>query len=100
MTSSPRAGRPPFQLATSRLGQSLLRLHHTLEDSRDEEKSVETLLSSWQKRWSTRRDEIARRLETIERQLEQVGRLSQPAPRLSLVPGPVDLESARSQRVY
>ena len=84
MTSSPRAGRPPFQIAKSRLGLSLLRLHQKLEKSRGEEASVETLLNSWQKRWSTRRDEIARRLETIERQLEQMGRPSEPEPHLSL----------------
>ena len=85
MTSSPRAGRPPFQIAKSRLGLSLLRLHHTLEKRRGEEASVETLLNSWQKRWSTRRDEIARRLETIEQQLEQMGRPSEPEPHLSLM---------------
>ncbi len=90
MTSSPRAGRPSFVLAKSRLGQSLLRLHNSLDQGRQEDEAVETLLTSWQKRWATRRDEIARRLEMIERQLDQMARAKEPAPRLSLAIVPAD----------
>jgi hypothetical protein len=90
MSSPPRVPRPAFQIEKSRLGQSLLRLHKTLEQGRIAEEGVESLLSSWQKKWSARRDEIANRLELIEQQLDEMGRPSPAGPRLSIVGVPSD----------
>ncbi|MGE3316696.1 MAG: hypothetical protein AB7O26_16385 [Planctomycetaceae bacterium] len=92
MSSPPRPPRSPFCIEKSRLGQSLLRLHQTLEQGRAAEEGVETLLSSWQKKWSTRRDEIANRLELIEQQLDELGRPSTAGPRLSIVGVPIDAD--------
>jgi len=100
MTTPSRADQPTFQVEHSRLGQSLLRLHRTLEQSRTEQENVESLMKSWQARWSTRRDEIARRLELIESQLQQMGRSAPPAPRLSVVGAPADGGEKSSMRAF
>lgn len=92
MTLSPRAGRPPFRIEKSRLGQSLMRLHQTLEQGREAEEGVESLLSNWQKKWSARRDEISNRLELIEKQLDEMGRPMTSAPKLSIVGVPHDAD--------
>jgi hypothetical protein len=90
MTLSPRAARTPFRIEKSRLGQSLMRLHQTLEQGRVAEDGVESLLSSWQKKWSARRDEIANRLELIEKQLDEMGRPMSSTPKLTVVGVPHD----------
>lgn len=98
MPLPPPTTRPVFQIEKSRLGQSLLRLHHTLEMGRAAEEGVAGLLNSWQKKWSARREEIANRLEMIEQQLDKMGRPTQfeSGPRLSVVGIPFDADQMAS----
>ena len=95
MTVFSRAGRPPLdQQVKSRLDQSLLRLHQAQEeDGRLGADTVENLLTAWQKKWSTRRDEISQRLQLIEKQLGRLDR-AEKVPRLSVVGIPADATSA------
>ena len=69
----------------SRLGESLLRLQQNLTQSRTAEKSAEDLFHQWQERWSDRREQISRRLELIDRQLESLAHSHQHRPQLSVV---------------
>jgi uncharacterized protein YukE len=56
----------------SRLGESLLRLNQNLEQSRTTERIAEDQFHDWQERWSERKEQISRRLELIDRQLENL----------------------------
>jgi hypothetical protein len=61
----------------SRLSDSLLRLHRTIEQSRVTEQSAEHQFHQWQERWSNRREQISRRLELIDKQLESLVAINQ-----------------------
>jgi len=76
----------------SRLGESLLRLHRRLEESRDEESRGENLFRIWQMKWFGRRDQISRRLELVESQLQRVSQQGTTTVRLSVVGAPGDDE--------
>jgi hypothetical protein len=69
----------------SRLGESLLRLHQNLDQTRTTENAAEDQLSQWQERWSDRKEQISRRLELIDRQLESLVQMHQRGPQLSVV---------------
>ena len=69
----------------SRIGESLIRLHQNLEQNRRNEACGESLFDSWQRRWSSRRDQIASRLQMIEEQLERLTGDAGPAARFSIV---------------
>jgi uncharacterized membrane protein YgaE (UPF0421/DUF939 family) len=69
----------------SRLGESLLRLHQNLDQTRTTEQAAEDQLSQWQERWSDRKEQISRRLELIDRQLENLVQMHQRRPQLSVV---------------
>jgi hypothetical protein len=69
----------------SRLGESLLRLHQNLDQTRTTEQAAEDQLSQWQERWSDRKEQISRRLELIDRQLESLVQMHQRGPQLSVV---------------
>ena len=69
----------------SRLGESLLRLHQNLTQTRTTEELAEQQFHQWQERWSDRKEQIARRLELIDRQLESMVQMHQRRPQLSLV---------------
>jgi len=72
----------------SRLGESLLRLHRRLEESRDEQSEGENLFRIWQMKWFGRRDQISRRLELVESQLQGVPRRGTTTVRLSVFGAP------------
>lgn len=72
----------------SRLGESLLRLHRNLDQSRTTEQTAENQFHQWQERWSDRKEQISRRLEVIDRQLENLVKLHQHRPQLSVVTAP------------
>jgi hypothetical protein len=77
----------------SRLSDSLLRLHRTLEQSRSTEQSAELQFRQWQERWSSRKEQISRRLELIDKQLERLVQINQVnlhpvRPQLSVVAAP------------
>jgi len=69
----------------SRLGESLLRLHHNLDQTRTTVQLAEDQFEQWQARWSDRKEQISRRLELIDRQLESLVQRHQQRPQLSLV---------------
>src|SRR5580704_3184325 len=69
----------------SRLGESLLRLHQNLDQARTAEEAAEDQFREWQERWSDRKEQISRRLEVIDQQLENLVKLHQHRPQLSVV---------------
>ena len=78
----------------SRLGQSLLRLQQSMEQTRAEETRVESLFRSWQAKWSDQRDALSERLRSLESQLDRLTAEAAraPAPRLTLVAFPPDAD--------
>ncbi len=80
----------------SRLGKSLLRLHSELEKTRQEEHHVEDLFADWEKQWSSRRTQIAQRLELIEGQLSQLNDDERDSRCFSIVGVPADAEKMPS----
>ena len=72
--------RPPqnWESLRSRLGQSLLCLHQSMEQTRLEETRAETAFTAWQEKWSSGRDRISKRLALIESQLADFARQSEP----------------------
>ena len=71
----------------SRLGESLVRLMQNLEQTRTNENAAEDQLHQWQDKWSARRDQISRRLELLDVQLENLVQHEQGRPQLALVSG-------------
>ena len=71
----------------SRLGESLVRLMQNLDESRTAEIAADDQLHRWQDKWSERRDQISRRLELLDVQLENLVQNQQGRPQLSLVAG-------------
>jgi hypothetical protein len=69
----------------SRLSETLLRLQNNLNETRRSEASAESQFDAWQERWSDHREQISRRLELIDVQLEALVRSRQVRPQLSLV---------------
>jgi hypothetical protein len=71
----------------SRLSETLLRLQQPLELARDAQSAAESQYAAWQERWSNHREQISRRLELIDLQLETLAQGRSPRPRLSVVGG-------------
>ena len=69
----------------SRLGESLLRLSQNLDQTRTTEQRALDQFHKWQERWSDRREQISRRLELIDRQLESLVQTHERRPQLSVV---------------
>lgn len=69
----------------SLLGGTLLRLQQNLNQTHDSQSSSENQFETWQERWSDHREQISRRLELIDVQLEALARSRQARPQLSLV---------------
>jgi hypothetical protein len=58
-----------------------------LDETRIVENVAEDQLHQWQDRWSERRDQISRRLEMLDVQLENLVQHEQGRPQLALVSG-------------
>ena len=71
--------------STSRVGESLRRLHRHLEQCRTAETRFADQFEKWQEKWSDRRDQIAQRLSIIDTQLEELVQSNRQKPHLSLV---------------
>ena len=68
-----------------------------MEQIRQEENHVATLFVAWQKKWFRRRDQISRRLELIESQLERMARQRvDAAPQLAVIGVPSDADEGAS----
>jgi hypothetical protein len=72
------------------LGESLIRLHQHLQENNREDAQVESLFDSWQRRWSSRRDQITSRLKMIETALERLAGAPAPSPRFSVINTPCE----------
>ncbi len=78
----------------------MVRLHRDLEHNRNEEARVESLFISWQKKWSNRRDQIARRLTMMEAQLEKLAGQTEQPPQLAVVGVPLDADQMSSMAQF
>ncbi|MGQ0635155.1 MAG: hypothetical protein ACT4QC_11130 [Planctomycetaceae bacterium] len=75
--------RPTIQ---SPLGETLLRLQQILDRTRASEGAAQGQFAAWQQRWSSRREQVSRRLELIDRQLAALRQEDpEPRPHLSVV---------------
>ena len=90
--------RAQYHAVRSRLGDSLIRLHKNIEQTRQREDQLEEMFENWQLRWSRRRDQIMGRLEMIESHLQEINKPNQEqsAPHLSIVGSTVDRDDVRS----
>jgi len=73
----------------SRLGDSLVRLHHERDKTKQQERQSDDLFQQWQSQWSSRREQIARRLEMIEGHLRTLNTSDSASPQLAVI-GPPD----------
>lgn len=85
MAKAQLVGRRHPASVKSRLGVSLVRLHHSLKQTRRDRDHVENLFDEWQKKWSTQRNRISRQLATIESQLQELSGTADTATRLTVV---------------
>ena len=69
----------------SRVGSSLRRLHQHVVQTRTVETQLDRQFEIWQEKWSSRREQIAERLATIDAQLQQLVVSNRQRPQLSLV---------------
>ena len=93
-------GRECTATVRSCLGNSLMRIHKGLEQTQHQEEQVENLFRSWQEKWSTRREQISRRLELIEAQLDSLARKQDHSPRLSIVRAPYEADDMTATRPF
>jgi hypothetical protein len=77
----------------SRLEIALARLDGSLRNSARHGEAMESMFSQWQNRWSGRRDDIVRRLEAIDSQLDVWQSTRVAAPRFSVVGAADDARS-------
>lgn len=71
--------------ARSRVGASLRRLHRHLEETRTVDLRLTSEFEAWQEKWSSRREQIAQRLASIDTQLEQLVQDNRVKPFLSVL---------------
>jgi len=69
----------------TRLESALIRLESRLRSSARRGKAMESMYSQWQNRCAGRRDDIVRRLEAIDSQLDVWQPAEDSTPRLALV---------------
>jgi hypothetical protein len=69
----------------TRLESALIRLESRLRSSARRGKAMESMYSQWQNRCANHRDDIVRRLEAIDTQLDVWKPSSETAPRLAVV---------------
>lgn len=101
MPSSRIANRESLESARSQLGQTLIRLHAAVEQNRRHEHHIDGVFTDWQQSWSNRREQIARRLASIESQLEQLAADAPDSrPRLSVVGLPPEYEEDDPMESY
>ncbi|NOX56866.1 MAG: hypothetical protein GXP27_20980 [Planctomycetes bacterium] len=82
-----------FESVRSRLGDSLIRIHNEVQQAKDQEQRIDDLFEQWQGQWKRRREQIAERLEVIERQLQPVDPSGDQTPRLAVVGVPSDAQN-------
>ena len=82
-----------FESVRSRLGDSLIRLHNEVQQTKEQEQQTDDLFEQWQNQWKRRRQQIAERLELIERQLQPLDPTGEEPPRLAVVGVPSDAQN-------
>lgn len=69
----------------TRLESALIRLESRLRSSTRRGKAMESMYSQWQNRCASRRDDIVRRLEAIDSQMEVWQPAESATPRLAVI---------------
>lgn len=69
----------------TRLETALARLNRALRNGARQGEAMESMFAQWQSRWSSRRDDIVRRLEAIDSQLDVWQPASDATPRFAVV---------------
>jgi hypothetical protein len=69
----------------TRLEAALARLDRNLRKSVRHNEALESMFTEWQSRWATRRDDIVRRLEAIDSQLNVWRPSGETTPRFAVV---------------
>ncbi len=91
MPSIEKTGQEQLDSVKSRLGRSLLRLHRSLEENREQQDRVDSVFTLWQSKWTSHREQITRRLALIEAQLAKMGTpAEQQPPQLAIIGVPTD----------
>ena len=73
----------------TRVEASLLKLYRAVERKPGHDETVDSLFAQWQNRWASQRNEIVRRLEAIDSQLDGLYEPTESTPRFAVI-GPND----------
>ena len=85
-----RESRTNLESARLILGKSLLRLQHNLERVREKEICYENLAAEWKEKLSNRREQISRKLRSLEMQLAHIVQDPSAPPQLAIVCSPFE----------
>jgi hypothetical protein len=85
-----RESRTDLESARSDLGKSLLRLQHNLELVKEKEVCYENLTKEWKEKLSNRRQQISRKLKSLETQLGHLMQEPSAPPQLAIVCSPFE----------
>lgn len=85
MSISNRESRISLNSSRSHLGKTLLQLHQSLEEARENDIRQEEQFEEWQKTWKKRRDQISRKLKTLQLQLDALTQEANPPVQLAVV---------------
>lgn len=85
-----RESRTDLESARSDLGKSFLRMQRNLEQVREKEACYENLATEWKDKLSNRREQISRKLKSLESQLAKIMQEPSAPPQLAIVCSPFD----------
>ncbi len=85
MTHLPDVERVHHKSVNSCLGESLRRLKNNLQQIRSSQEQDSGEFDAWLKQWSRRSDQIAKRLELIDSQLDDILEVTPPPPHFKIV---------------
>ena len=85
-----RESRTDLESARSDLGKSLLRLQHNLEQVKEKEVCYENLATEWKEKLSNRREQISRKLKSLEFRLAKIMQEPSAPPQLAIVCSPFE----------
>ena len=85
-----RESRTDLESARSDLGKSLLRLQYNLKLIKGKETCYENLAAEWKEKLSNRREQISRKMKSLESQLAQIMQEPSAPPRLAIVCSPFE----------
>lgn len=89
-----RESRTDLESARSDLGKSLLRLQHNLEQVTEKEVCYKNLSAEWKEKITNRREQVSRKLKSLESQLAKLMRKPSTLPQLAIVCSPFEPSQA------